>query len=84
MSTPGSATPQPRQHRRRPHASPHPRAAAPHAARLFQAQETGLTEDQLRQAAAEALGEVYFRDNGHRTHGLKVELTDLLDLQFEL
>ena len=55
-----------------------------HAARLFHAQEAGLTEDQLRRIAAEALGEVYFRDDGRRAHGLEVELTDLLDLQFEL
>nr|WP_303715394.1 hypothetical protein [Kutzneria buriramensis]WKX15984.1 hypothetical protein Q4V64_54310 [Kutzneria buriramensis] len=55
-----------------------------HAARLFQAQEAGLTEDELRQIAAEALGEVYFRDNGRRAQGLEVELTDLLDLEFEL
>ncbi|WP_256339297.1 hypothetical protein [Streptomyces sp. 1222.5] len=34
--------------------------------------------------AAEALGEVYFRDNGRRAHGLEVELTDLIDLEFEL
>lgn len=60
-------------------------ALPPHqAARLFTAQEAGLTEDQLRQIAAEALGEVYFRDNGQRAHGLEVELTDLLDLEFEL
>ena len=32
----------------------------------------------------EALGEVYFRDNGRRAHGLEVELTDLVDLEFEL
>lgn len=55
-----------------------------HAARLFQAQETGASEDQLRQIAAEALGEIYFRDNGRRAHGLEVELTDLEHLQFEL
>ncbi|MEU0969240.1 XRE family transcriptional regulator [Streptomyces sp. NPDC005917] len=55
-----------------------------HAARLFQAQETGATEDQLRHIAAEALGEVYFRDNGRRAHGLEVQLTDLEHLQFEL
>jgi transcriptional regulator with XRE-family HTH domain len=55
-----------------------------HAARLFEAQEAGATEDQLRQVAAEALGEVYFRDNGRRAHGLEVELTDLEHLQFEL
>lgn len=55
-----------------------------HAARLLQAQETGAEEDRLREIAAEALGEVYFRDNGRRAHGLEVELTDLLDLEFEL
>ncbi|MFF9378163.1 telomere-protecting terminal protein Tpg [Streptomyces griseoluteus] len=55
-----------------------------HAARLFTAQEEGASEGQLRQIAAEALGEVYFRDHGHRAHGLEVELTDLLDLEFEL
>ncbi|MFF3636856.1 telomere-protecting terminal protein Tpg [Streptomyces sp. NPDC002250] len=55
-----------------------------HAARLFQAREAGSPEDQLRQIAAEALGEVYFRDNGRRAHGLEVELTDLLNLEFEL
>ncbi len=55
-----------------------------HAARLLQAQEAGLSEDQLRQIAAEALGEAYFRDNGRRAHGIEVELTDLLNLEFEL
>ncbi len=55
-----------------------------HAARLFEAQETGATEDQLRRIAAEALGQIYFRDNGRRAHGLEVELTDLIDLEFEL
>ncbi|WEH12294.1 helix-turn-helix domain-containing protein [Streptomyces sp. VNUA24] len=55
-----------------------------HAARLLAAQEAGVDEDELRQVAAEALGEVYFRDNGRRAHGLEVELKDLVDLQFEL
>ncbi|MET8182362.1 XRE family transcriptional regulator [Streptomyces sp. NPDC005336] len=55
-----------------------------HAARLLQAQEAGVDEDDLREIAAEALGEVYFRDNGRRAHGLEVELTDLVDLEFEL
>ncbi|GGW13907.1 hypothetical protein GCM10018980_14930 [Streptomyces capoamus] len=60
-------------------------ALPPHqAARLFQAQEAGAGEDRLRQVAAEALGEVYFRDNGRRAHGLEVELSDLLDVEFEL
>lgn len=55
-----------------------------HAARLLQAQEAGVDEDDLRQVAAEALGEVYFRDGGRRAHGLEVELKDIVDLQFEL
>ena len=55
-----------------------------HAARLLQAQQAGADEDRLREIAAEALGEVYFRDNGRRAHGLEVELTDLVDLEFEL
>ncbi|MGV9558781.1 telomere-protecting terminal protein Tpg [Streptomyces sp. NPDC003401] len=55
-----------------------------HAARLLQARETGAGEDLLRRIAAEALGEVYFRDHGRRAHGLEVELTDLEHLQFEL
>ncbi|MDX5570548.1 XRE family transcriptional regulator [Streptomyces sp. ID05-04B] len=55
-----------------------------HAARLLQAQEAGLAEDDLREIAAEALGEVYFRDDGRRAHGLEVELKDIVDLQFEL
>ncbi|TCR15913.1 XRE family transcriptional regulator [Streptomyces sp. BK205] len=55
-----------------------------HAARLLQAQEAGLDEDDLREIAAEALGEVYFRDGGRRAHGLEVELKDIVDLQFEL
>ncbi|WP_108932887.1 telomere-protecting terminal protein Tpg [Streptomyces ardesiacus] len=55
-----------------------------HAASLLQAQEAGVDEDDLRDLAAEALGEVYFRDNGRRAHGLEVELKDIVDLQFEL
>lgn len=55
-----------------------------HAARLFEAQETGASEQQLRDIAAEALGEVYFRDNGRRAHGLEVEFTDLEHLEFDL
>ncbi|MFE9381346.1 telomere-protecting terminal protein Tpg [Streptomyces sp. NPDC006855] len=55
-----------------------------HAARLLDAQTAGVDEDQLLQLTAEALGETYFRDNGRRAHGLKVELTDVLDLQFRL
>ncbi|WFB11271.1 XRE family transcriptional regulator [Streptomyces sp. LX-29] len=55
-----------------------------HAARLFDAQEAGATEQHLQQIAAEALGEVYFRDDGRRAHGLEVELTDLEHVEFDL
>lgn len=55
-----------------------------HAARLFDAQDAGASEQQLRGLAAEALGEVYFRDGGRRAHGLDVELTDIEQMQFDL
>jgi hypothetical protein len=55
-----------------------------YAARLFETKEAGGTEQQLRDIAAEALGEVYFRDNGRRAHGLEVEFTDLEHLEFDL
>ncbi|MFE6819701.1 telomere-protecting terminal protein Tpg [Streptomyces sp. NPDC057677] len=55
-----------------------------HAARLLDAQEHGATDRQLQQATADALGEVYFRDGGHRAHDLLVELTDIEQIEFEL
>ncbi|WP_055593156.1 telomere-protecting terminal protein Tpg [Streptomyces hirsutus] len=55
-----------------------------HAARLFDAQDTGANEQQLRDLAAEALGEVYFRDGGRRATGLEVEFTDVEHLEFDL
>lgn len=55
-----------------------------HAARLLRAQEAGVDEDDLRELAAEALGEVYFRDGGRRAHGLEGELKNIVDLHFEL
>jgi hypothetical protein len=47
-----------------------------YAARLFDAQNIGAGEQQLRAGAAEGLGEMYFRDGGRRAHGLEVEFTD--------
>ncbi|MFF0541164.1 telomere-protecting terminal protein Tpg [Streptomyces coelicoflavus] len=73
-----------RHHRRRPHPPPHPRPAPHHAARLFDAQDAGASEQQLRDLAAEALGEVYFPDGGRRAAGLEDELTDIEHLQFDL
>ncbi|MFF8234754.1 telomere-protecting terminal protein Tpg [Streptomyces caelestis] len=55
-----------------------------YAARLFDAQEAGASEQQLRNIAAEGLGEVYFRDNGRRAHGLEVEFADVEHVEFDL
>ncbi|MFD9412740.1 telomere-protecting terminal protein Tpg [Streptomyces sp. NPDC059989] len=48
-----------------------------YAARLFAAQEAGAAEPQLQQIAAEALQEIYFKDNGARATSLLVEFTDI-------
>jgi hypothetical protein len=55
-----------------------------YAARLFDAQEAGASERQLRDIAAEGLGEVYFRDHDRRAHGLDVQFTDVEHLEFDL
>ncbi|MFF4330906.1 telomere-protecting terminal protein Tpg [Streptomyces sp. NPDC048387] len=48
-----------------------------YAQRLFSAQATGATEAQLRHITAEALQEIYFKDNGTRAGSLLVEFTDI-------
>ncbi|MFD3874364.1 telomere-protecting terminal protein Tpg [Streptomyces sp. NPDC058623] len=48
-----------------------------YANRLFAAQEAGATEAQLRHITAEALQEIYFKDNGARATSLLVEFTDI-------
>ncbi|MFC7900226.1 telomere-protecting terminal protein Tpg [Streptomyces griseoincarnatus] len=48
------------------------------------AQDAGASEQQLRNLAGEALGDVYFRDGGRRAHGLEVEFTDVEQIQFDL
>ncbi|MFE9677106.1 telomere-protecting terminal protein Tpg [Streptomyces sp. NPDC006259] len=56
-----------------------------HAARLFQAQEAGATEQRLQELAAEALKEVYFQDGGRRAGSLEeVRFTDIEHLEFDL
>ncbi|MET9965766.1 telomere-protecting terminal protein Tpg [Streptomyces sp. NPDC000134] len=56
-----------------------------YAARLFEAQEQGATEQRLQEIAAEALKEVYFQDSGRRAGQLeKVRFTDILHLEFDL
>jgi transcriptional regulator with XRE-family HTH domain len=48
-----------------------------YAARLFDAQAAGATEQQLRNIAAEGLQEIYFKDRGRRAHDLEVQFTDI-------
>ncbi|MGW9175469.1 telomere-protecting terminal protein Tpg [Streptomyces decoyicus] len=48
-----------------------------YAARLFDAQATGATEQQLQNIAAEGLQEIYFKGRGRRADGLLVEFTDI-------
>ncbi|MFD7446147.1 telomere-protecting terminal protein Tpg [Streptomyces sp. NPDC059909] len=55
-----------------------------YAARLFEAQEQGATEQRLRDIAAEGLQEIYFKDRGRRAAGLLVEFTDVDYIDFEL
>ncbi|AZM51254.1 DNA-binding protein [Streptomyces sp. WAC 01529] len=56
-----------------------------HAARLFDAQEQGAGEAQLRELTAEALREVYFQDGGRRAGSLQeVQINDVLNLEFDL
>ncbi|MFF7680968.1 telomere-protecting terminal protein Tpg [Actinacidiphila glaucinigra] len=55
-----------------------------YAARLFEAQDAGAGEQQLRAIAAESLQEIYFRDRGRRAAGLEVEFTDIDYIDFEL
>ncbi|MFD4860710.1 telomere-protecting terminal protein Tpg [Streptomyces atratus] len=56
-----------------------------YAARLFDAQEQGASDRELRAIAAEALKEVYFQDGGRRAGSLeKVRFTDIEHLEFDL
>lgn len=56
-----------------------------HAARLFEAQEQGASDDPLRETAAEALKETYFQDSGRRSGSLEeVHFTDIEHLEFDL
>ncbi|MYS17029.1 XRE family transcriptional regulator, partial [Streptomyces sp. SID4982] len=52
---------------------------------LFEAQETGTGDRELKEIAAEALREVYFQDGGRRAGSLEeVRFTDVEHLEFEL
>lgn len=56
-----------------------------YAARLFDAQEHGASDQELREIAAQALKEVYFQDGGRRAGQLEeVRFTDIEHLEFDL
>ncbi|WP_330172117.1 XRE family transcriptional regulator [Streptomyces sp. NBC_01498] len=56
-----------------------------HAARLFEAQEQGASDQRLQEIAAEALKETYFQDGGRRAGSLEeVRFTDIEHLEFDL
>ncbi|MFE1315768.1 telomere-protecting terminal protein Tpg [Streptomyces sp. NPDC058755] len=56
-----------------------------YAARLFDAQQQGATDQQLQQIAAEALKDVYFQDSGRRAGSLEeVRFTDIEHVEFDL
>ncbi|MFI1488044.1 telomere-protecting terminal protein Tpg [Streptomyces sp. NPDC020747] len=56
-----------------------------YAARLFNAQEQGASDQELQDIAADALKEVYFQDNGRRAGSLEeVRFTDIEHLEFDL
>ncbi|WP_274919473.1 telomere-protecting terminal protein Tpg [Streptomyces sp. WZ-12] len=48
-----------------------------YARRLFDAQQQGATDQQMRDIVAEGLQEVYFKDGGRRAAGLEVAVTDI-------
>jgi hypothetical protein len=56
-----------------------------YAARLFDAQDQGASDQQLQRIAAEALKEAYFQDNGRRAGQLEeVRFTDIEHIEFDL
>ncbi|MEV6841674.1 XRE family transcriptional regulator [Streptomyces sp. NPDC051133] len=56
-----------------------------YAARLFDAQQAGASDQQLQQIAAEGLKDMYFQDNGRRAGSLEeVRFTDVEHLEFDL
>ncbi|WP_055586589.1 telomere-protecting terminal protein Tpg [Peterkaempfera griseoplana] len=56
-----------------------------YAARLFDAQQQGATDQHLQQITADALKEVYFQDDGRRAGSLEeVRFTDIEHLEFDL
>lgn len=56
-----------------------------YAARLFDAQQSGASDRELRDLTSDALREVYFQDAGRRAGSLEeVRFTDIEHLEFDL
>jgi uncharacterized protein (DUF1684 family) len=56
-----------------------------YAARLFDAQQAGASDQRLQEIAAEGLKEVYFQDGGRHAGRLEaVRFTDITHLEFDL
>ncbi|ELS50344.1 telomere-protecting terminal protein Tpg [Streptomyces viridochromogenes] len=56
-----------------------------YAARLFDAQQQGATDQRLQEITAEGLKEVYFQDGGRRAGSLEeVRFTDIEHIEFDL
>ncbi|MGN5392508.1 telomere-protecting terminal protein Tpg [Streptomyces sp. JL7001] len=55
-----------------------------YAQRLFDAQQQGSSDQQMRAIVAEGLQETYFKDGGTRANSLSVEFTDIdyIDVSF--
>ncbi|MFD8887553.1 telomere-protecting terminal protein Tpg [Streptomyces erythrochromogenes] len=55
-----------------------------YAQRLFDAQQQGASDQQMRAIVAEGLQETYFKDGGTRANSLEVEFTDIdyIDVSF--
>jgi transcriptional regulator with XRE-family HTH domain len=55
-----------------------------YARRLFDAQQQGADDQQMREIVAEGLQETYFKDNGRRADNLEVVFTDVdyIDVSF--
>jgi predicted transcriptional regulator len=49
-----------------------------YAGRLFDAQQRGASDQQLRDIVAEGLQEIYFKDNGTRAQDLEVTMTEIV------
>jgi transcriptional regulator with XRE-family HTH domain len=55
-----------------------------YAARLFDAQAAGATDQQLRDIVAEGLQEIYFKDRGRRAQNLLVKFNNIQYIEFDI